>query len=99
KSYFLTGTIHTHMRSHSFWTDVHTCLYVSGDQPGDCCWKLNQPNLSNSAQGCALDDRHHISSAIPVPKRQSSSFGRLDIGFSSGLPSPDKGLRKRASTG
>uniref|UniRef100_A0A8D0FKY2 UV radiation resistance associated n=1 Tax=Strix occidentalis caurina TaxID=311401 RepID=A0A8D0FKY2_STROC len=44
-------------------------------------------------------DRHHTSSAIPVPKRQSSSFGRLDIGFSSGLPSPDKGLRKRASTG
>ncbi|NXA38071.1 UVRAG protein, partial [Eudromia elegans] len=44
-------------------------------------------------------DRHHTSSAIPVPKRQSSSFGRLDIGFSGGLPSPDKGLRKRASTG
>ncbi|NWI15008.1 UVRAG protein, partial [Crypturellus soui] len=44
-------------------------------------------------------DRHHTSSAIPVPKRQSSSFGRLDAGFSGGLPSPDKGLRKRASTG
>ncbi|KFQ37153.1 PREDICTED: UV radiation resistance-associated gene protein, partial [Merops nubicus] len=44
-------------------------------------------------------DRHQTSSAIPVPKRQSSSFGRLDIGFSSGLPSPDKGLRKRANTG
>ncbi|NWY00748.1 UVRAG protein, partial [Nothoprocta ornata] len=44
-------------------------------------------------------DRHHTSSAIPVPKRQSSSFGRSDIGFSGGLPSPDKGLRKRASTG
>uniref|UniRef100_A0A8C5TS48 UV radiation resistance associated n=2 Tax=Malurus cyaneus samueli TaxID=2593467 RepID=A0A8C5TS48_9PASS len=59
------------------------------------------PNLKNFMElGLMVRcDRHHTSSAIPVPKRQSSSFGRLDIGFSSGLPSPDKGLRKRASTG
>nr|XP_013810343.1 PREDICTED: UV radiation resistance-associated gene protein [Apteryx mantelli mantelli] len=59
------------------------------------------PNLKNFMElGLMVRcDRHHISSAIPVPKRQSSSFGRLDIGFSGGLPSPDKGLRKRASTG
>ncbi|NXW66765.1 UVRAG protein, partial [Eurystomus gularis] len=59
------------------------------------------PNLKNFLElGLMVRcDRHHTSSAIPVPKRQSSSFGRLDIGFSSGLPSPDKGLRKRASTG
>ncbi|XP_008493409.2 UV radiation resistance-associated gene protein isoform X1 [Calypte anna] len=58
------------------------------------------PNLKNFMElGLMVRcDRHHTSSAIPVPKRQSSSFGRLDIGFSSGLPSPDKGLRKRAST-
>nr|XP_010301769.1 PREDICTED: UV radiation resistance-associated gene protein-like [Balearica regulorum gibbericeps] len=59
------------------------------------------PNLKNFMElGLMVRcDRHHTSSAIPVPKRQSSSFGRLDIGFSTGLPSPDKGLRKRASTG
>uniref|UniRef100_A0A8C3B5G7 UV radiation resistance associated n=1 Tax=Cairina moschata TaxID=8855 RepID=A0A8C3B5G7_CAIMO len=59
------------------------------------------PNLKNFMElGLMVRcDRHHTSSAIPVPKRQSSSFGRLDVGFSSGLPSPDKGLRKRASTG
>ncbi|NWU06153.1 UVRAG protein, partial [Cephalopterus ornatus] len=59
------------------------------------------PNLKNFMEiGLMVRcDRHHTSSAIPVPKRQSSSFGRLHIGFSSGLPSPDKGLRKRASTG
>ncbi|NXG45709.1 UVRAG protein, partial [Psilopogon haemacephalus] len=59
------------------------------------------PNLKNFMElGLMVRcDRHHTSSAIPVPKRQSSSFGRLDLGFSSGLPSPDKGLRKRASTG
>ncbi|KAM9321602.1 UV radiation resistance-associated gene protein [Gastrophryne carolinensis] len=44
-------------------------------------------------------DRHHISSAIPVPKRPvSSTFGSLDIGFSSRTPTPDKGPRKRASS-
>ncbi|NXF88966.1 UVRAG protein, partial [Eubucco bourcierii] len=59
------------------------------------------PNLKNFMElGLMVRcDRHHTSSAIPVPKRQSSSFGRVDLGFSSGLPSPDKGLRKRASTG
>ncbi|XP_024611023.1 UV radiation resistance-associated gene protein-like [Neophocaena asiaeorientalis asiaeorientalis] len=43
-------------------------------------------------------DRHHTSSAIPVPKRQSSIFGGVDVGFSGGMPSPDKGHRKRASS-
>ncbi|NXF10407.1 UVRAG protein, partial [Smithornis capensis] len=58
------------------------------------------PNLKNFMEiGLMVRcDRHHTSSAIPVPKRQSSSFSRLH-GFSSGLPSPEKGLRKRASTG
>ncbi|NWU94064.1 UVRAG protein, partial [Upupa epops] len=59
------------------------------------------PNLKNFMElGLMVRcDRHQTSNAIPVPKRPSSSFARLDIGFSSGLPSPDKGLRKRASTG
>ncbi|KAG8522836.1 UV radiation resistance-associated gene protein [Galemys pyrenaicus] len=43
-------------------------------------------------------DRHHTSSAIPVPKRQSSIFGGADEGFSGVIPSPDKGHRKRASS-
>lgn len=43
-------------------------------------------------------DRHHTSSAIPVPKRQSTVFGGTDVGFSGGIPSPDKGHRKRASS-
>ncbi|NWI86838.1 UVRAG protein, partial [Pitta sordida] len=59
------------------------------------------PNLKNFMEiGLMVRcDRHHTSSAIPVPKRQSSSFSRLHVGFSSGLPSPEKGFRKRASTG
>ncbi|NXA12022.1 UVRAG protein, partial [Sapayoa aenigma] len=59
------------------------------------------PNLKNFMEiGLMVRcDRHHTSSAIPVPKRQSSSFSRLHVGFSSGLPSPEKGLWKRASTG
>ncbi|KFO38410.1 UV radiation resistance-associated gene protein [Fukomys damarensis] len=48
--------------------------------------------------GDAGNDRHHTSSAIPVPKRQSSMFGGADVGFSGGIPSPDKGHRKRASS-
>ncbi|XP_027555614.1 UV radiation resistance-associated gene protein [Neopelma chrysocephalum] len=58
------------------------------------------PNLKNFMEiGLMVRcDRHHTSSAIPVPKRQSSSFGRLHLGFSSGLPSPDKGPRKRATS-
>ncbi|MEE6473183.1 hypothetical protein FKM82_009881 [Ascaphus truei] len=44
-------------------------------------------------------DRHHISSAIPVPRRpQSSTFGGPDVCFSREIPTPDKGLRKRASS-
>ncbi|XP_062983310.1 UV radiation resistance-associated gene protein isoform X2 [Elgaria multicarinata webbii] len=58
------------------------------------------PNLKNFLEHGLMVrcDRHHISSAIPVPKRQSSTFVGLDIGFSSSHPSPDKGLRKRASS-
>ncbi|XP_061485035.1 UV radiation resistance-associated gene protein isoform X2 [Rhineura floridana] len=58
------------------------------------------PNLKNFLEHGLMVrcDRHHISSAIPVPKRQSSTFGGLDVGFSSSHPSPDKGLRKRASS-
>ncbi|XP_077154849.1 UV radiation resistance-associated gene protein isoform X1 [Ranitomeya variabilis] len=44
-------------------------------------------------------DRHHTSSAIPVPKRPASStFGSHDFGFSSRTPTPEKGPRKRASS-
>ncbi|NP_001090158.1 UV radiation resistance associated L homeolog [Xenopus laevis] len=44
-------------------------------------------------------DRHHMSSAIPVPRRPTSStFVSQDVGFSSRTPTPDKGLRKRASS-
>ncbi|XP_044141823.1 UV radiation resistance-associated gene protein [Bufo gargarizans] len=44
-------------------------------------------------------DRHHTSSAIPVPKRPASSaFGSHEFGFSSRTPTPEKGPRKRASS-
>ncbi|KAJ7319822.1 hypothetical protein JRQ81_019333, partial [Phrynocephalus forsythii] len=58
------------------------------------------PNLKNFLEHGLMVrcDRHHISSAIPVPKRQSSAFGGLEVGFSISHPSPDKGLRKRASS-
>ncbi|XP_053241392.1 UV radiation resistance-associated gene protein isoform X1 [Podarcis raffonei] len=58
------------------------------------------PNLKNFLEHGLMVrcDRHHISSAIPVPKRQSSAFGGLDIGLTSSHPSPDKGLRKRANS-
>ncbi|XP_024428302.2 UV radiation resistance-associated gene protein isoform X1 [Desmodus rotundus] len=58
------------------------------------------PNLKNFMEHGLLVrcDRHHTSSAIPVPKRQSSIFGGADAGFSGGIPSPDKGHRKRASS-
>ncbi|EPQ08305.1 UV radiation resistance-associated protein [Myotis brandtii] len=58
------------------------------------------PNLKNFMEHGLLVrcDRHHTSSAIPVPKRQSSIFGGADGGFSGGIPSPDKGHRKRASS-
>ncbi|XP_003225478.1 UV radiation resistance-associated gene protein isoform X1 [Anolis carolinensis] len=58
------------------------------------------PNLKNFLEHGLMVrcDRHHISSAIPVPKRQSSTFGGLDVGFSSSHPSPDKSLRKRANS-
>uniref|UniRef100_A0A670XZR5 UV radiation resistance associated n=1 Tax=Pseudonaja textilis TaxID=8673 RepID=A0A670XZR5_PSETE len=58
------------------------------------------PNLKNFLEhGLMIRcDRHHVSSAIPVPKRQSSAFGGLDVGFSGNHPSPDKGLRKRANS-
>ncbi|XP_078196324.1 UV radiation resistance-associated gene protein isoform X9 [Callithrix jacchus] len=58
------------------------------------------PNLKNFMEHGLMVrcDRHHTSSAIPVPKRQSSTFGGVDAGFSGGIPSPDKGHRKRASS-
>nr|XP_033804791.1 UV radiation resistance-associated gene protein [Geotrypetes seraphini] len=59
------------------------------------------PNLKNFMEHGLLVrcDRHHSSSAIPVPRRhQSSTYGGIDIGFSIGMSSPDKGLRKRASS-
>ncbi|KAI5193183.1 UV radiation resistance-associated gene protein isoform X3 [Manis pentadactyla] len=58
------------------------------------------PNLKNFMEHGLMVrcDRHHTSSAIPVPKRQSSVFGGADAGFSGGIPSPDKGHRKRASS-
>ncbi|XP_005290590.1 UV radiation resistance-associated gene protein isoform X1 [Chrysemys picta bellii] len=58
------------------------------------------PNLKNFMEHGLMVrcDRHHISSAIPVPKRQSSTFGGLDVGLSTGPPSPDKGHRERASS-
>uniref|UniRef100_A0A7M4FFN2 UV radiation resistance associated n=1 Tax=Crocodylus porosus TaxID=8502 RepID=A0A7M4FFN2_CROPO len=53
------------------------------------------PNLKNFMEHGLMVrcDRHHTSSAIPVPKRHSSTFGGLDMGSS-----PDKGHRKRANT-
>ncbi|XP_058041956.1 UV radiation resistance-associated gene protein isoform X2 [Ahaetulla prasina] len=58
------------------------------------------PNLKNFLEHGLMVrcDRHHVSSAIPVPKRQTSAFGGLDVGFSGNHPSPDKGLRKRANS-
>ncbi|XP_077197350.1 UV radiation resistance-associated gene protein isoform X2 [Paroedura picta] len=58
------------------------------------------PNLKNFLEHGLMVrcDRHHISSAIPVPKRQSTTFGALEPGFSGSRPSPDKGLRKRANS-
>ncbi|XP_006882925.1 PREDICTED: UV radiation resistance-associated gene protein [Elephantulus edwardii] len=58
------------------------------------------PNLKNFMEHGLMVrcDRHHTSSAIPVPKRQSSIFGGAEVGFSGGIPSPDKGHRKRASS-
>ncbi|XP_038285967.1 UV radiation resistance-associated gene protein isoform X3 [Canis lupus familiaris] len=55
-------------------------------------------NINDKLTEKERDDRHHTSSAIPVPKRQSSIFGGADVGFSGGIPSPDKGHRKRASS-
>ncbi|XP_062052717.1 UV radiation resistance-associated gene protein isoform X2 [Lepus europaeus] len=58
------------------------------------------PNLKNFMEHGLMVrcDRHHTSSAIPVPKRQSPAFGSADGGFSRAVPSPDKGHRRRASS-
>uniref|UniRef100_A0A8C3VPF8 UV radiation resistance associated n=1 Tax=Catagonus wagneri TaxID=51154 RepID=A0A8C3VPF8_9CETA len=58
------------------------------------------PNLKNFLEHGLMVrcDRHHTSSAIPVPKRQSTVFGGADTSFSGAIPSPDKGHRKRASS-
>ncbi|XP_069059981.1 UV radiation resistance-associated gene protein [Pleurodeles waltl] len=56
------------------------------------------PNLKNFMEHGLMVrcDRHHTSSAIPVPRRPTLTD--LDLGFSSGMSTPDKGLRKRASS-
>ncbi|XP_004708893.1 UV radiation resistance-associated gene protein isoform X1 [Echinops telfairi] len=58
------------------------------------------PNLKNFLEHGLMVrcDRHHTSSAIPVPKRQSSMFAGAEGASSGGTPSPDKGHRKRASS-
>ncbi|XP_002708730.2 UV radiation resistance-associated gene protein isoform X1 [Oryctolagus cuniculus] len=58
------------------------------------------PNLKNFMEHGLMVrcDRHHTSSAIPVPKRQSPAFGSADGGFSGAVPSADKGHRRRASS-
>ncbi|XP_075402408.1 UV radiation resistance-associated gene protein isoform X2 [Tenrec ecaudatus] len=58
------------------------------------------PNLKNFLEHGLMVrcDRHHTSSAIPVPRRQSSMFAGAEGAFSGGTPSPDKGHRKRASS-
>ncbi|XP_069496157.1 UV radiation resistance-associated gene protein [Ambystoma mexicanum] len=56
------------------------------------------PNLKNFMEHGLMVrcDRHHTSSAIPVPRRPT--FTDLDLGFSSGMSTPDKGPRKRANS-
>lgn len=63
--------------------------------------RMTLPNLKSFLEHGLLVrcDRHHISTAIPVPKRQvSSTFGNQDVDFSSRTPTPEKGPRKRASS-
>uniref|UniRef100_A0A671VP73 UV radiation resistance associated gene n=1 Tax=Sparus aurata TaxID=8175 RepID=A0A671VP73_SPAAU len=59
------------------------------------------PNLKNFLEHGLLVrcDRHHVSSSIPVPtKSQLGVSAASDIGYSCHTSSPDRGLRKRASS-
>ncbi|KAM3868829.1 UV radiation resistance-associated gene protein [Diretmus argenteus] len=59
------------------------------------------PNLKNFLEHGLLVrcDRHNVSSSIPVPtKPQLSVSGGSEIGFPCHTSSPDRGLRKRASS-
>uniref|UniRef100_A0A672H8G4 C2 domain-containing protein n=1 Tax=Salarias fasciatus TaxID=181472 RepID=A0A672H8G4_SALFA len=59
------------------------------------------PNLKNFLEHGLMVrcDRHHISSSIPVPsKSQLGVSAASEMGFTSHIGSPDRGLRKRASS-
>ncbi|XP_047462682.1 UV radiation resistance-associated gene protein isoform X2 [Mugil cephalus] len=59
------------------------------------------PNLKNFLEHGLMVrcDRHHVSSSIPVPsKSQLGVSAASDIGYPSHTSSPDRGLRKRASS-
>uniref|UniRef100_A0A8C3G8P3 UV radiation resistance associated gene n=1 Tax=Cyclopterus lumpus TaxID=8103 RepID=A0A8C3G8P3_CYCLU len=59
------------------------------------------PNLKNFLEHGLLVrcDRHHVSSSIPVPtKSQPGVSAASEIGFPCHTSSPDRGLRKRASS-
>ncbi|XP_044078581.1 UV radiation resistance-associated gene protein [Siniperca chuatsi] len=59
------------------------------------------PNLKNFLEHGLLVrcDRHHVSSSIPVPtKSQLGVSAASDIGYTCHTSSPDRGLRKRASS-
>ncbi|XP_068187437.1 UV radiation resistance-associated gene protein [Antennarius striatus] len=59
------------------------------------------PNLKHFLEHGLLVrcDRHHVSSAIPVPnKSQLGLSAASDIGYPCHTSSPDRGLRKRASS-
>ncbi|XP_034082713.1 UV radiation resistance-associated gene protein [Gymnodraco acuticeps] len=59
------------------------------------------PNLKNFLEHGLLVrcDRHHVSSSIPVPaKSQLGVSAASEMGFPSHTSSPDRGLRKRASS-
>ncbi|XP_073335557.1 UV radiation resistance-associated gene protein [Pagrus major] len=59
------------------------------------------PNLKNFLEHGLLVrcDRHNVSSSIPVPtKSQLGVSAASDIGYSCHTSSPDRGLRKRASS-
>ncbi|XP_054481557.1 UV radiation resistance-associated gene protein [Anoplopoma fimbria] len=59
------------------------------------------PNLKNFLEHGLLVrcDRHHVSSSIPVPtKSQLGVSAASELGYPSHTSSPDRGLRKRASS-
>uniref|UniRef100_A0A3Q1EJZ0 UV radiation resistance associated gene n=1 Tax=Acanthochromis polyacanthus TaxID=80966 RepID=A0A3Q1EJZ0_9TELE len=59
------------------------------------------PNLKNFLEHGLMVrcDRHHVSSSIPVPsKSQLGVSAASEVGYPSHTSSPDRGLRKRASS-